>query len=153
MWDMPWTTSTTMIERRITEELLKRGQGDLKAEFTIPMNWVDLFDLFSNLRLQDPFGLGTGGEGEYGRYYYIESMTYDFMNCLIDIVAIDLQFVLRQCSILGSCTASDSNYVPPTWAAATEAQRMFSYLCLCGSGETGEFPSDGEPCKVLCFCD
>lgn len=145
MYDFPWTISEELVEKRIFDELLKYGQGDWKVAFSIPIKWIDEFDLMSNLRLQDPFGLG--GEGEVGRYYYIESMTYDFMNDKIDIIAIDMYYILRQCMILGDC-----DEIPDTWAAATYEQRMFGYLCACGSGQGGEFPSDGEPCKILCMC-
>jgi len=82
MYDLPWTVSSALVDKRMFDELLKRGQGDWKAVFSIPMQWIDEFDILSNLRLQDPFGLGTGGD--VGRYYYIESMTYDFKNVKID---------------------------------------------------------------------
>lgn len=146
MWDFAWTDSVTLVEKRVLEELFKRGQGELKVAFSIPMNWVDEFDIFSNFRLQDEFGLDALGEGEYGRYYYVESLTYDFLNQRIDVVAVDLQFLLRQCIILGDCRK-----IPLNWVDATEAERMYGYLCACESGEGGIFP-DGELCKVLCPC-
>lgn len=146
MWDFPWTTSETLINKRILDELLKRGQGDWKVKFSIPINWIDEFDLLTNIRVQDPFGMG-GDTGEVGRYYYIESLNYDFMNGKIDVVAIDLYYILRQCIVLGDC-----DEIPDTWAATTYEEKIFGYLCACGSGDGGEFPSDGEPCKILCPC-
>ena len=144
MYDLPWTLSSTLVDKRMFDELLKYGQGDWKAHFSIPIKWIDEFDLFSNLRLQDPFGLG--GVGEYGRYYYIESITYDFMNDKMDIVAIDMYYILRQCFILGDC-----DEIPDTWEETTYEQKMFGYLCDCDAGDDGQF-SDGEICKVLCLC-
>ena len=144
MYDLPWTLSSTLVDKRMFDELLKYGQGDWKAHFSIPIKWIDEFDLFSNLRLQDPFGLG--GVGEYGRYYYIESITYDFMNDKMDIVAIDMYYILRQCFILGNC-----DDIPLTWEETTYEQKMFGYLCDCDAGDDGQF-SDGEICKVLCLC-
>ena len=57
MWDMPWTDSEVLIKERITEELLKRGQGDFKVDFSISMNWITAFDILTNFILQEPFGL------------------------------------------------------------------------------------------------
>lgn len=145
MYDIPWVISSVFIDEWITDDLLKYGDGNLKAIFSIPMKWIDEIDLMSNLRLQDPFGLGEGGER--GRYYYIESLTYDFMNDKIDIVAIDMYYILKKCFILGDC-----DEIPAAWEDATYDQRMYGYLCACESGGDGMFPSDGEPCKVLCLC-
>lgn len=143
MWEMPWTESATLTDARIAEELLKRGQGELKVKLSLPINWIDEFDIFSNFRLQDPFGVVADGSGEYGRYYYIESITVDFMNQRIDIVGIDLQYILRRCIILGDCAS-----IPDDWANASEEQRLYGYLCDCTAGEF----SDGGRCKILCPC-
>lgn len=147
MWDMPWTDSALFIEHRLVEEFLKRRFGNFKVKFSIPINWIEQLDLFTSFRLQEPFGLDGLGQGEYGRYYYVESLTYDFQGQKMEVVGIDLQYILRQCVILGDCDS-----IPRYWEDATNEQRMYGYLCACSSGDGGEFPSDGEPCKILCPC-
>lgn len=149
MWDLPWTDSEVLIEERIKEELLKRGQGDLKVEFTIPINWIDEFDILTNFRLQEPFGLDGSSDppeerGEAGRYYYIESLTYDFMNQTISIVAVDMQFILRQIMLVAHC-----GDVVEAWADASEADRMYAYVGDCA---TESFVSDGSPLKRVSSC-
>ena len=126
MWDLPWTSSATFVDLRMAEELLKRNFGEPKARFSIPINWVDEFDLFSNLRLQDAFGLSPAGAGEFGRYYYVESMTYDFANGNIDVIAVDLQYILRQCMIVPHC-----GDVAEKWEDASESDRMYAYVGSC----------------------
>lgn len=143
MWHFPWDNVGDLVTLRITEELLKRGQGDLKVEIPIPINWIDELDIFSNFRLQQPFGLSSDGSGEYGRYYYVESLSYDFMNQRINIVGIDLQFLLRQCMIVAHC--GDVN---ESWIAASEEERMYAYV---GSCSAGAMP-DGQPLKRVCPC-
>ena len=150
MWDMPWTDSAVLIAERIKEELLKRGQGDFKVAFTLPMNWITVFDILTNLRLQEPFGIDGSTKppaerGEVGRYYYIESLTYDWMNQKMSIVAVDLQFILRQIMIVPHC-----GDVAENWADASEADRMYAYVGHC---ETDSFESDGSPLKVVASCD
>lgn len=149
MWEMPWTDSATLIEERIEEELLKRGQGDLKVEFSIPINWIDEFDVFMNLRLQEPFGLDASTDdpetrGEAGHYYYIESMTYDFMNQKINIVAVDLQWLLRQIMVVAHC-----GDVPEKWEDASESDKMYAYV---GDCDSESFVSDGSPLKRISSC-
>lgn len=138
-WSFPWTTSESMVSQRMTEELLKRGFGDPKVEFPVSMKkFVDTLDIFSNFRLQDPWGLSKTGEGERGRYYYVESLSYDPQNEKIDVVGIDMQWLLRQYFIFG-----DRNALPHLWANSEEADRMFGYFC---NRETGLF-ADLEPGK------
>lgn len=143
MWEMPWTDSALLIEKRVAEELLKRGQGERKVSFSIPINWIDEFDIFTNFRLQDLYGLGTAGVGEYGRYFYVESLTYDFMNQKINVSAVDLQYLLRQCMIVPHC-----GDVADNWAAATETDKMYAYVGSCDDGQL----ADGEPLKKVCPC-
>jgi hypothetical protein len=140
MSDYPWTAHPTLVNQRIIEELAKRGWGDPKLYLSIPINWIDEFDVFDNFRFQDPYGLSSTGEGEQGRYYYIESITYDFFGQKMDIVAIDLQFLLMQYFIKG-----DENLLASNWSAAGEADRMFAYKC---DETTGKF-ADGESGKIL----
>lgn len=149
MWEFPWTDSENLIASRITEELLKYTYGELKISFSIPINWIDVFDIFSNFRLQEPFGLdaGTGdpaASGEYGRYYYIESMTYDFINQKINITAVDMQYLLKQCMIMAHC-----GDVPENYDNASEADKMFAYIGDCDS----DAMPDGAPLKRICPCD
>lgn len=155
MWDMPWTDSEVLIAERINEELLKRGQGDLKVEFSIPINWVDEFDLFSNFRLQEPFGLDSRSippveRGEVGRYYYIESLTYDWMNQKINVVAVDLQFILRQIMIVADCALVVAGTMADKWENASEADKMYAYV---GDCTTETFESDGSPLKRVIPCE
>lgn len=149
MWDMPWTDSETLIAERIREELLKRGQGDFKVEFTLPINWIEAFDILTNLRLQEPFGLDGRNNppeerGEVGRYYYIESLTYDFMNQKMSVVAVDLQFILRQMMIVAHC-----GDVADKWENASEADKMYAYV---GNCVADSFVSDGSPLKRVPPC-
>jgi hypothetical protein len=146
---MPWTDSEILIKERITEELLKRGQGDFKVAFTLPMNWITAFDILTNLRLQEPFGIdGTTNppedRGEVGRYYYIESITYDFMNQKMSIIAVDLQFILRQIMIVPHC-----GDVAEKWENASETDKMYAYV---GNCDADSFVSDGSPLKRVAPC-
>lgn len=149
MLDMSWTDSATLIERLTDEQFLKYSKGDPKVEFTIPINWVDILDIFTNFRLQQPFGL-DGDEskppeerGEYGRYYYIESLSYDFMNQKISIVGIDLQYLIGQCMIVPHCES-----VSEDWAGASESDKMYAYVGDCTEGKF----ADGSPLKRVCEC-
>lgn len=144
MWDFAWTDDDLLIDYRISEEFLKRRFGNYKVKFPIPINWIEQLDLFTSFRLQEPFGLDGLGQGEYGRYYYVESLTYDFQNQRIEVVGVDLQYILRQCMIVPHC-----GDVAETWEEASEADRMYAYV---GSCATESF-SDGEPLKKVCPCD
>ena len=139
-WLFPWTTSQSLVEQRLSEELLKRSYGDQKVEFSVNIKFIDDLDIFTNFRFQDPFGLSPTGAGEYGRYYYVESLSYDFQNPKIDIVGIDMQWLLRQYFILGDENALSCNYL-----TAMEAQKMYGHLA---DEITGKF-SNGDPCKKL----
>lgn len=155
MWDFAWTDSATLIAERINEELLKRGQGDLKVEFSLPMNWIDVFDILTNFRLQEPFGLDSRTiippveRGEQGRYYYIESLTYDWMNQKINVVAVDLQFILRQMMIVADCALIIDGTMADKWENASEADKMYAYV---GDCTTETFESDGSPLKRVSPC-
>ena len=149
MWHMPWTDSEVLIANRITEELLKRGKGDFKVSFSLPMNWIEAFDILTNFRLQEPFGIDgrtipPEERGEVGRYYYIESIVYDFMNQKLNIIAVDLQFLLRQIMIVAHC-----GDVAETWATASETDKMYAYV---GNCEADSFVSDGSRLKRVAPC-
>lgn len=143
MWDLPWTDSEDLASIRITEEFLKRGYGDPKIKFSIPMNWAKELDIHSNFRFQDPYGIDPLGTGEYGRYYYVESIAYNFMTSTVEIVGIDLQYILRQCMIVPHC-----GDIAETWMEASEYERMFAYVGSCSAGQF----SDGEPLKKVNKC-
>ena len=141
-WKFPWTTSESMVNQRTLEELMKRSYGDPKVEFSVSMKeFIDDLDIFRNYRLQDPWGLSKTGTGEKGRYYYVESLTYDNQGEKIDVVGIDMQWLLRQYFVLG-----DENELANNWNIATESDKMFGYLC---DEATNEF-ADGDPGKQLC---
>ncbi len=149
MWQMPWTDSETLIAERINEELLKRGKGDYKVSFSLPINWIGAFDILTNFRLQQPFGLDGSNDppaerGEVGRYYYIESITYDFMNQKMNIIAVDLQFIVRQIMIVPPC-----GDVADDWESASELDRMYAYV---GNCEAESFVFDGAALKRVTSC-
>ncbi|MCK4759024.1 MAG: hypothetical protein KAT69_03200 [Candidatus Aminicenantes bacterium] len=139
-WQFPNLISETLVEQLITEGLLKYSLGDPKIEFSVPIHWFDELEIFHNIRIQDPFGMSTTGAGEKGRYYYIETLSYDFMADKIDVVAVDLQYILRRYFILGDEGAQALN-----WSSAGESDRMYGYLC---DEDTDRF-ADGEPGKAL----
>ncbi len=145
-WEFPNIISQSLVDQLIAEGLIKYNQGDPKIEFSVPIHWFDELEIFHNIRIQDPFGMSTTGAGEQGRYYYIETLDYDFMADKIHVVAVDLQFVLRRHFVLG-----DEGVQSLNWSSAGEADRMFGYLCT----ETGGLNSDqflfadGEPGKAL----
>lgn len=140
MWHFPFITSSTLVDLLVAEGLQQYSYGDPKLEFSVPLHFFDELDTFYNFRWQDLLGMSTTGAGESGRYYYIESLTYDFMGDKINVVAIDLQYILRRYFVLGDETTLASN-----WSAAGEDDRMFGYLC----DETANLFADGEPGKAL----
>lgn len=140
MSDYPHTTSQTLVDQLALETLIKRGWGDPVLEFPVPISWIDELDILSSFRFQNPFGLSLTGAGEQARYYYVISMAYDFLGEKIDIIAVDLQFLLTQYCIKGSESVLAAN-----WNIAGQADRMFLYGC---NEATGKF-DDGEPGKIL----
>jgi hypothetical protein len=138
--ELPWTTSDNLVTQRLSEELLKLGYGDRKVAFSVPLDFIDVLDLFTNIRLQDPYGADAGGLGEVGHYVYVESMAIDIQNNKIDITAKDYQWILR-----AYCVLADRAAIADNWATADESDRMFMYLC---DRVTGYF-ADGQPGKIL----
>ncbi len=145
-WEFPNIISASLVAQLVSEGLVKYSLGNPKVEFSVPIHWFDELEIFNNIRIQDPFGMSTTGAGEQGRYYYIESLDYDFMGDKIDVVAVDLQYILRRYFILG-----DEGVQALNWSSAGETDRMFGYL----ADETGGPDSDqvlfadGEPGKAL----
>jgi hypothetical protein len=140
MSDYPWTDSQALVDQLALEMLAKRGWGDPVLLISLPISWIDEFDILSNFRFQNPFGLSTTGGGEQARYYYIISEAYDFLGEKIDIIAVDLQFLLTAYFVKG-----DENLLASNWATAGQADRMFAYKC---DETTGKF-DDGELGKIL----
>jgi len=140
MRQYPFIISATLVQELVTEGLIQYGRGDPKVRFPVPLHFFDELDIFYNFRLQDLMGLSSSGAGEQGRYYYIESLDYDFMGDKINVVGIDLQYILRRYFILGDETVLASN-----WSSAGEPDRMFGYLC---DEDILRF-ADGEPGKAL----
>lgn len=122
-WQFPWSTSKALAGQRAWEEILKRGGGDKKVEFDVPMSWVNKFDVFTTFRLQDPYAISADGSGDIGRYYFIESISYDFAGERLKITAIDLQWLLELQAILGS-----EDELPGNWEDATEDEKLYFYL-------------------------
>jgi hypothetical protein len=146
MIQYPFIVSATLVQQLVAEGLLKYGIGNPRVKFPVPLHFFDELDVFYNFRLQDLMGPSSTGAGEQGRYYYIESLDYDFMGDQIHVVGIDLQYILKRYFILGDETALASN-----WSAASENDRMFGYLCSETEGpNSDQFQfADGAPGKAL----
>lgn len=136
----PWITLEAMVDQLVQDFLLKYGYGDQKITFPVGLHYLDDLEVFGNFRFQDLFGLDKLGIGQAGRYYYIESISADLLGGAITLTAIDFQWLLRQYFILG-----DENALAGTWAAASDSDRMYGYLC---NEVTGKF-ADGEAGKIL----
>jgi len=100
-FEFPWTNSATLINERLMEELVKRSYGDKRLYITLPMKFFDDLDINTDFRFQDLWGLSLTGGGEVGRYYYISSLNYNPMKQTIDIIAIDLQYLIQAYFIFG----------------------------------------------------
>lgn len=139
-FEFPWTNSAALIAERLIEELVKRSYGDKRLYISLPMKFFDDLDINTDFRFQDIWGLSLTGAGEAGRYYYISSLSYNPMGQSIDIVAIDLQYLLQAYFIFG-----DEAELAALWVNATYENRMYGYMC---DEDTDQF-SDGEPGKIL----
>ena len=139
-FELPWTTGEGVVNNRVNEELYRKAYGPWSVEFSLPINWLGKLDLLDNFRLQDPYGVSLTGAGEAGRYCFVDLTTIDAFGGSINIVAMDLAWILSQYCILGDETGIASN-----WNAVTFAQRMYCYLC---DEITNEF-ADGMPGKIL----
>ncbi len=141
--EFKWTDLESIVIGRIGEELLKKGHGYKKASFAISTNWLNDIDILDNFQLQDLFALDIDGEGDEGHYYYIESMGIDLVNCKIDILAPDLQWLVRQCMIIGKCSE-----LAEQWPDASDWMRLYGYVAMCLNDKF----SDDEPAKTICIC-
>jgi hypothetical protein len=139
-FDFPWTDSETLADFRAEEELLKLGFGDQRLQLKISTEHIDELDILSTFRFQDPWGISLTGGGDVGRYFYVEKITYNLMDNTMEIEAIDLEWLLREYMILG-----DEDEIADNWSSASEADRMWAYLC---DELTWEF-ADAEPGKIM----
>lgn len=146
MWELPFIISSTLVDQLIAEELVQYSLGSPKLKFSVPLHFFDEIDIFHNMRWQDLMGLSSTGVGEKGRYYYIESLEYDFMGDQINVIAIDMQYILKRYFILGDETALASN-----WSSASESDKVFGYLCdeTQGLNSDQSLFANGEPGKAL----
>jgi len=116
------------------------GYGYKKVTFSVPIKWIDDLDIYMNIRVQDPYGISWTKGGEQGHYYYIISLEVDYQSEIIDIIAVDLQWILSQYAVFG-----DRDALADRWANASEHERMYFYKC---DRVTGKF-SDGTPGKMF----
>lgn len=138
--DFPWTDSPDLVDMRCQEELLRYGYGCPRYRFSVALNWIDILDLFTNFKLQDPFGIDTTGTGEVGRYCYVESLMIDFEGRRIEVIAADMSYILRLYMILGDEADLADNY-----STASEWMKMYAYLC---DEATWRF-ANGDPGKIM----
>jgi len=140
MWEFPHITSSTLANQRAQEELMKRGKGDRSITFKLPLHWFEDFDVFTDFLLHDPYAIEETGTGEALHYYFVESITYDFMKEMIIITAIDLQWIISQFFIAG-----DENVIALNWTDATVLDKIYGYAC---DEITGQF-ANGEEGKMV----
>lgn len=129
-----------MANQRMMEELRKRGAGERRVEFPISLSWVNVLDVFTNIKIQDLFAIDVTGSGDAGAYYFIENIGYDFIRERLMITAIDMRWLLTQFCILG-----DEDLLETNWADAGMEDRMYCYL----ADEITEEFVDNEPGKLL----
>ena len=146
-WKFPWTNSFDLVSRRVLDELYKRGNGVKEISFSLAIDWIFELDIFDSFIYQNPFAPTLSGEGQQQWYYYVKSLSYNFVDNTIDFIGIDLQWLLRQCFIIGVCAD-----MAESWMDATEQMRLFGYVCECELSGLGSGFPDGEPCKKICPC-
>ena len=100
--DLRWTDSLTLAQLRVVEELVKFSEGYYKAHFSLPFEMIDDLDIMTNFRYQDPFGIVVGGGGEFGRYYYVISLQPNHMDMSLEMIAVDMTWLIEQESGSGS---------------------------------------------------
>ena len=131
-----WITTETLATQRGVEELAKRGEGDRKITFEVPLHWIKMFDVFSDFQLQDPYEIGaTELLWAGGRYYFIESISYNFDGDKLVLTAIDLEWLMSQYIIVG-----DEDELTDNWEDAPSADKKYFYACdeVTGKFENGE---------------
>lgn len=101
-FSLKWTNSPTLAQLRTVEELVKYSEGYYKGHFLLPFDMVDELDIMDNFRFQDPFGIVDGGGGEFGRYFYVISLQPNHIDLTLDMIAVDLTWLIEQESGSGS---------------------------------------------------
>jgi len=143
VWDYPCIDSEEFAGVRLAEDFLRLEHGERTVSFSLPIRYATELDIFDTFRLQDPYGVSATGSGEYGRYYYVSSLTYDFQNGTIQVIGVDLQWMVGECMIIGRCEDIAEN-----WLDASDWQRIFAYIGSCATDQL----SDGWPLKKICPC-
>jgi len=138
--EMKWITNSALAGKMITDTLFKRGSGQKTFKFDVHLINLTGLDIYTNFRLQDPFGISSSGKGYVGRYCYIEGIDYDWPGNKMSIIAQDLGYLLRAYLMLGSEDDHQDN-----WSSASDEDKTFAYLCL---EATGKF-ANGEKGKKL----
>jgi len=140
MSELPWITSESLALLRGAEDLAKRGEGDRKIIFEVPMYWIQKFEVFKDFLLQDPYEIGaTELSWDEGHFYYVESITYDFNADKLVITAIDLQWLMSQYIVV-----YDEDLLEDNWSVATPGNKKYFFAC---DEVTGKF-EDGESGKI-----
>jgi len=139
-FEFKWTNSESLVFLRLSEILRQRAYGYKTIDITIEFDWIDRLDITNNFKYQNPFGLDAAGDGEKGRYYYADQITYNWHEKTMTIHAIDLQWLVAQYFILGNRSA-----LADLWSSASEEMRIYGYLCDRASGAF----STGDPGKRL----
>lgn len=143
-WEFKWTDSEDVVTNRIKELLLQRAYGYPRIYFSLPMVWFRELDVFDNFYYQSHFGPSTTGSGEKQRLYYIESIGYDFDGEKMDIIGVDLTYLMAQCMIIGKCAEINADYT-----LASPWMRAFAYIGRCTEGTF----ANGDPNKLICKCE
>lgn len=138
--EMKWTTNEVLVDKQIFNILYKRGKGYKRIKIKLPLTFVDYLDIYNSFRLQDPYGISLDGSGDYGRYLYVESIDYGWIESTMEVTALDLSYIMRRYLVLG-----DEDSLPSNWSLTTEESKAFAYLC---DEVTGLF-ADGEEGKIL----
>lgn len=142
-WDMPCVRDSGLVAQRVEDDLRRLSHGYRSVEFSLSIEHIGRIDVFDKFMLQDPYGVSPTGSGEEWHLYYVTSLTYNFNEGIIDIVAFDLQWLAGQCFIIGRCEDVAHN-----WSNASEWMKMFGYV---GSCDTDSLPG-GDPLKKICKC-
>lgn len=139
-WTYPCTDSDTLAQQRIVEDITRLAYGKNEAKITVPLEYINQIDIFDTFAIQDPFGLSWTKQGEVGRLYYVKSLTYNWESRTIDIIGVDLQYLLQRYFIFG-----DEDEMPEFWADSGFYYRLYGYMC---DEETDAF-GDEYPGKEL----
>jgi len=99
---LKWTDSPVLAQLRTVEELVKFSEGYFKGHFSLPFEMIDVLDIMDNFRFQDPFGIAADAGGEFGRYFYVVSLQPNHVDMTLEMIGIDLTWLISQESGSGS---------------------------------------------------